>query len=340
VEQSVAGSLGVSTSPCATGAGSSWYVAEGSTALNNSMYLGLFNPFPDDAIVDFDFATEQGRTAPGAFQGVVVPARSVLSVNVGEHVRRREHVAATAHARRGRIVVGRLQLRTLPRSGLSMSLAAPAPQTSWDFPDGIVGDTVGERFHLYNPSKKEATVELALTLDQGAAEPFELKVPAGDRLTLDTSTESRVPKGVGQAAIVRSDVPIVAERTLDYVPPSPRLGLSIMLGAAGAARHWLLPDGGATDAIEEWIVLHNPGRSTARVSIVAITGAHRVALEGLDSVELPAGQRRALRLLDYVAPRPDLPLAVDASRPIVVERVISRVGRTGVSQSIAIRVAD
>ncbi|HZN13823.1 MAG TPA: DUF5719 family protein [Acidimicrobiales bacterium] len=340
VEQSVTSSLGESTSPCATAAGDSWYLAEGSTALNNSMFLGLFNPFPDDAIVDLDFATEQGRTAPGAFQGIVVPAQSVLSVNVGDHVRRREHVAVAATARRGRIVVGRVQLRSQPRAGLTVSLAAPAAQRFWDFPDGIVGDSVGERFHIYNPSKREASVELALTLDQGAAEPFELKVGPGERLTVDPGTESRVPKGVGHAATITSDVGVVAERTLDYIPPAPRQGQSITLGATAAARHWLLPDGGLTEVLEEWVVVHNTGRRAAEVSVTAITGGHRVALDGLASVEVPAGQRRTFRLLDSVAPRPDLPLAIDATQPVVVERVLARVGKTGVSQSIAIPVEE
>lgn len=338
VEQTVSGSLGESTTPCATEARDRWYVAEGSTALNHAMYLGLFNPFPDDAIVDLRFATDQGRSAPGAFQGVVVRARSVTVVTVGDHVRRRDHVSATAVARRGRIVVGRLQTRTLPRPGIALSLGAPAPQTFWDFPDGIVSDVIAERFHLYNPGRDDATVELALTLDQGAAEPFELKVPAGERLTLDPATESRVPKGVGHAATVRSDVPIVAERTLDYVAPAPRIGLSIMLGAPAPAERWMLPQGGTGETIDEWIVVHNTGRSAARVTMVSPTGGRLEAIDGLTNVRIAGGERRAFRIADSIV-RPDLPLVIEATRPVVIERVLARVGRPGVSQTIGVPVA-
>jgi hypothetical protein len=49
----------------------------------------LFNPFPGDAIVDLSFATDQGPSTPPDFQGVVVPARGVKALDVGEHVRRR-----------------------------------------------------------------------------------------------------------------------------------------------------------------------------------------------------------------------------------------------------------
>ncbi|MBA3654388.1 MAG: hypothetical protein H0W70_09365 [Actinobacteria bacterium] len=338
VEQTVNGPIGETTSPCSTTAGDRWYVAEGSTALNQAMYLGLFNPFPEDAIVDLDFATDQGRTAPGAFQRIVVGARSVLAVSIGDHVRRRDHVAVTAVARRGRIVVGRLQTRTAPRSGLTLALATPAPRTSWDFPDGITGDAVSERFHIYNPTKKDATVQLALTLDQGAAEPFELKVPAGERLTLDPGSESRIPKGVGHAATVRSNVPVVAERTLDYVAPSLRLGFSIAVGATRSARQWYLPQGGITESQEEWVVVHNRDQRAVRVSVTAVTGGQRVPLEGLTDVEIPGGQRRSFRLIDVVS-RPDLPMVVNATGPVVVERVLARVGRPGLTQTMAVPVA-
>lgn len=337
VEQDITGPLGESSFPCATAATDTWHIAEGSTALNNNMFVGLFNPFPDDAIVDVEFATEQGAAAPGAFQGIVVAARSVVSLNIGDHVRRRDHVALTAHARRGRIVVGRIQTRTAPRSGLTAGLAAPAPSGLWDFPDGIVSDVIAERFHLYNPSNKEANVQLALTLDQGAAEPFDIKVPARGRVTFDPGAESRVPKGVGHSATVRSDVPVVAERTVDYSPPAPRIGISTTLGATRTARQWLLPQGGATDALEEWVVVHNIGRRATTFTVAVTTSGRQFAIAALQDVDLPAGQRVSIRLLDFVT-RPDLPIVVDADQPVVVERVLARVGRSGVSHAIGVPV--
>jgi hypothetical protein len=337
VEQTVTSGAGESTTPCASATADHWYVADGSTALNNAMILNLFNPFPDDAIVDMDFATDQGRTAPGAFQGVVVPARSVLGVNVGEHVRRREHVATTITARRGRIVAGRLQLRTSPRNGFLVALAASAPSSFWDFPSGVVSESIGERFHLYNPGRKDAAVQIGLTLDQGAAEPLDVKVPAGERVTVDPGTEPRVPKGVAHAVTVRSDVPLVAERSLDYAPASGRSGLAGALGATSSARVWLLPQGAVTDAVEEAVAVHNVGRRAARVSIVVVAGGRRQALEGLSDVRVGPGERRAFALREVIT-GPDLPIVVDATEPVVVERFFGRVGRGGVTFSTGIPV--
>jgi hypothetical protein len=335
VEQTVAGPLGVATAACATKTATHWYVADGSTALNSAMFLGLFNPFPDDAIVDLDFATDQGHADPGGFQGLVVRGRSVLAVNVGDHVRRRDHVAVAVTARRGRLAVARLEYRTGNKPGLALTLATPALANVWDFPDGVLGDTTAERISVYNPSKVPAVVQVALTLDAGAAEPFELKVAAGDRVTLDPGSESRIPKGVGHAVSVHSDVPVVAEQSLDYGGTGPRQGLSRTLGATTSARRWLLPEGGVTPELEEWVVVHNQGTHRTHVSIFAVTQGHRVALEGVQSIALERGERRVFRMADVVT-GPDLPLEVDATAAVVVERVTSRVGKPGVSEAIAV----
>jgi hypothetical protein len=283
-----------------------------------------------------DFATDQGRTSPGAFQGVVVPAKSVVAVNIGEHVRRRDHVSATINARRGRIVVGKLQTRTQPRNGLLLTLGSPETSKFWDFPDGAISESLSERVNLYNPSKTDATVSLALTLEQGAAEPLELKVPAGDRLTLDPATEPRVPKGVPHALTLKSNVAIVAERIVDYAPGSGFNGVAGGLGATGVARQWLLPQGAASDTVDEYVTVHNTGRRTARVSIAVLADGKRNRPDGLQRVRVGAGERRTFRLADVV--RGDLPLVVDATEPVVVERLLTRLGRSGVTLSLGIPV--
>ena len=68
----------------------------------------LFNPFPDDAIVDGVFSTEDGIRQPERFDGLVVPGRGTVAVDLGDDVTRREEVAATITARNGRIVVDRI----------------------------------------------------------------------------------------------------------------------------------------------------------------------------------------------------------------------------------------
>ena len=81
----------------------------------------------------------------------------------------------------------------MPRRGESLTLGAPAPASVWYFPEGFRGDGVTERLQIYNPSSREARIEIDVLLDQGEADPVELTVPANARLTFTANEEPRVP---------------------------------------------------------------------------------------------------------------------------------------------------
>ncbi|MBW3557107.1 MAG: hypothetical protein KY454_09270 [Actinobacteria bacterium] len=334
VEHEVAGPLGLSTAPCASSASDRWYLAEGSTAREDTMLLALYNPFPEDAIVDLSFSTDQGRAVPSDFTGIVVKGGRMAVVNVGDHVRRRNHIATVVAARTGRLVVDRIQLRGGSARGLSLALAAPAPVRQWYFPEGLVADGVAERYHLFNPTGTEALVSIELALEEGAAEPFDLTIAPRERLTVVANDEERVPRGVGHAAIVRSlnGVPVVAERSVAAAAPAPRVGTADTLGSPRTGRSWLLAAGGATDTLDEWVIVLNPGTVAATVSIQGLAAGQLLPVEGLQEVAVPAGRRVAVRLTDHVK-REDLALLVRATAPVVVERGLYRVGSPGLALS-------
>lgn len=337
VEHEISGPLGFSTAPCASFASDHWYLAEGSTAREDSMRLAIFNPFPEDAIVDLSFATDQGRAVPSDFTGLVVKGGRMRVVKVEDHVRRRNNVAMTAVARSGRVVVDRIQMRGGAAKGISIALAAPSPGERWFFPEGFVTDGISERYHLYNPTDREALISLELNLEEGAAEPFDLTVPPRERLTVVSNDQERIPRNVGHSATVVSlnGVPVVAERSVTSVAPATRTGVADSLGARRTARQWVLASGAATDTVDEVVVLVNPGPEDATVVVSGLAGGQLLAIESLQEIPLPAGRRRALRLTDHVK-RDDLALLVRSSSPIVVERGIYLVGVPGLALSSAI----
>ncbi|HEX2850147.1 MAG TPA: DUF5719 family protein [Acidimicrobiales bacterium] len=338
VEYAISSSASISTAPCASSASGDWYLADGSTERDDSMLLTLFNPFPDDAIVDLSFATDQGRAEPSEFQGIVVKGGRLAVVNVGDHVRRRANIAVTASARTGRFVMGRIQTRVGPPAGASTTLAAPSPAETWYFPDGLVADGVAERFNLYNPSDREAQVEIDLSLDQGSAEPFDLTVPAHDRLTLNAQDEERIPRGVGHSATVRSvnGVAVVAEQTLATGSPAPRTGFADQLGIRAPARRWSFAIGGTSNTVDEWITVQNADPShPVRLSVTVLAQGQLLAVDGATGLDVPAGGRLAIRLTDHVS-RADLPLVVTANGPIAAVRGIYYGDRPGVAISAGI----
>jgi hypothetical protein len=338
VEQEVAGALGSSASPCASSASEHWYFADGSTTRESTMVLVLFNPFPENAIADMSFATDQGRAVPRKLQGLVVPARTIVPVNVGDFVRRRETLATSVTVRTGRLVVSKLQLHDGGgRKGMALVLGAPSTGSQWRLADGYVNNGITERLAIFNPGDTEAHVDVEVTLEKGAAEPFQLTVPAKERITLEESKEPRIPKEDPFVlnVIRRSGPQVVVERTIDAVAPAPRTGFADTIASRRVSRRWFLASGSVSPTVDEWVVVHNPGRSPVRVSFAVLAGGQRLAVDGLQDVALGAGRFAAYRIGDHLQ-RPQTPMVVDATGPVVVERSTYRNGAIGFSISYGI----
>lgn len=341
VEQVVDGPLGQDVAPCVTGPGERWHIANGVTAKDATMLVAFLNPFPGDVIVDVSAATEEGPVAPGDLQGVVVPGRSVVVKDIGEHVRRREEVSVSVQARSGRrLVVSRLQLlHGSGRSGLALTAGAE-PARSWYFPDGIVVPGITERYELFNPGDREAVVELSLAFDATEVEPFELTIPAGRRLRFTLNDQERIPKDQPHAVTIRSlnDVAIVAEQTVDAVAPAPRLGFFSSSGVRAPAEQWVIPAGGTGADLDEWVVVQNVGTRETTLSVTGLAG-QRLAIEGLDAVKVGAGRRVALRIGDHIK-RDNLPLLIRSEQPVVLVRSLYRIGKPGISLGAGIALRD
>ncbi len=353
VEHEVTSIHGHDAKPCATAASDQWHFAWGTTEREARELLVLFNPFPDDAIVDGIFSTEDGIREPARFDGLVVPARSTIALDLGDDVTRRAEVAASITARTGRIVVDRI-LR-LDESdgarGLTVQLGVPRPQGTWVFPDGFVADDVTERFVLYNPGEEVAEVSIEFVLDRpdenGIPQPIDVTLAPGTQATVDLNADGRVPAEVGHSAIVRSanDVPIVAERVLT-ASRSSRRGVTVTTGSPLEATTWSFAAGSANaDAasgplVDEWLYLLNlDPEIVVTVDVFALVGGQLLPVSQLQGVTVEAGQRLSIRIGEYVQ-RPDLPLLVRASEPLVAERGLYRSGEEERGMSNAVGVPD
>jgi hypothetical protein len=338
-ESLVTGPVGDSVSSCASSASSSWYFAEGVTTRDAADVLLALNPFPDDAVVDVTFSTEEGIVTPQALTGLLVKGQALTSINVGEFVQRRESVSVSFVARTGRLVVGRMQTfdGSVGRRGISIGLGAAAPGPVWYFPEGLVAEGLNERFQVYNPGATEAQVDLSLALETGEAEPLRLTIPRQSRLTVVAADESRIPKNVPHAVTVRSvDGPeVVVERTVDGAAPSSRTGVAITLGARLPATRWATAAGGADDNTDEWVVVQNPAGRSAFVTVNLLADGTPLLVGGFSNIEVPAGQRRAFHLNESLK-RATTPMLITATEAIVVERALYRIKAPGLGMSAAI----
>ena len=181
VEQQAAGKLDAqastvySVSPCATAPSENWYFADGSTTTEADETLLIYNPFPDNAVVDLVFADDAGVRRPPTLQSRPIAARSLVAVNVGATIQRKDLVSVGLHAKVGRVVLGRYQVySSKPRRTLVAGLATPSAGQTWTFADGerAAGDAPGSAsttFAVYNPGADDAQVTVTVLPESGSA---------------------------------------------------------------------------------------------------------------------------------------------------------------------------
>lgn len=340
VQQLIDGPLGRASSPCATAGSSQWYFTSGATLVNASVVISLLNPYPTSAVADMGFVTDQGQEFPAGFQGLVVPPNGLLTVNLGDHLRRRQTIATTITARSGRLVAWKTDVVTQPRSGepligtpagsspladpasptagVTLTLGAPATATSWAWPEGDSGNGVNEQYVIYNPGLRTAQLQLSIALDAGEAEPFQVSVGPGLVVTLTSNQQVRIPPGVGHAALLQSlnGVPVVAERTISATAPSPWYGLGEIPGSALIADDWLLPYAQTNQNHDGWLYVYNPNRVPVSGDLTGLNNGTPVAFR---HIAVGAGRRVSIHLNPLAARSLTMPLTVDMTGPVFVE---------------------
>jgi hypothetical protein len=227
VEHHVRGEHGADVAPCVTSAAPTWHLAWGSTARDARELVVVFNPFPSPATVDAVFATPDGRREPVRFQGLPVPGRSVVGIDVGHEVTRADQVAATFEVRSGRVVVERLQQfdGSLGVEGLSLAPAVPAAAGAWAFADGEASTLAPTTPPPDEVAGAPADEDAADDDAEDAAGDDAPAEDAGDRLA---TSERMVVYNPGDE---RAEVEVeVVPSTDEPGPPVPPFSLSVRAG--------------------------------------------------------------------------------------------------------------
>lgn len=329
--------------PCSTFSSDRWYFPSVTTTRDATALLTLFNPFPADAGVDLSIVLDSGVRTPTSLTGIVVPARSTRVVDLGQVVQRREQFAVRVRLRSGRVVAELAQGRNgaLGQRGLRLEPGVPAAARRWAFAGGFTGAGVSEQLVLLNPGDRRAGVAVQVTPYGGASaapEPLQAEVPAGRWVVLDLGAESRIPGDGYHAVLVDSpDAPVVAARVLAVTGapappatsgvvarPAVTSGLADGHGSPVSALRWLVP---AVDLYNPpaVVLVHNPGRGIAVVTVSLVSPSGTVPLQGADEVEVAAGDSVAvpLDLSTLGGAPPTVALEVRASSPVVTERVVT-----------------
>ena len=346
--------------PCLTGSSDRWYFPAQSTALEdrgedaetisdplpNSARLVLFNPFSSDASVDLVAAVDDGIRAPGEWAGLVVPAGTTRTIDLGERVQRRDLFSLSVTLRSGRVVAETSQtfVHDNEVAGLRMQPGVPAPSSRWGFAAGFTGEGVREQLVVFNPGDETASVVAQVTPVGGAEmppEPFELEVASRRYGVIELSDEGRVPdvgfhsiqveSSAGQPVVVGRVVRITGAPPATEAPAegepevAPRtnveLGTAIGTGSPIATTRWIVPLLSAANVHDSSVIVHNPGTEPVTVSAVTLPGeAERSELA--TDVEVPPGDGIVLRL-GATQLKGSISAEVTSTSPVIVERIAS-----------------
>ena len=311
--------------PCAREPRDVTRFAAGTTSKGSELWLALFNPFPDDAIVDVEAVTDTGRRAPGNLQGIVVPHLTRVSVPIHSSIQRVDTVATQVTVRRGRVVAEQSQYLdgSDGRKGLGLSEGAELAK-QWRFPLAVAGSGRQQRFVLVNPGSSDVTVQISFTLAAAAAvEPLSLTVPA---TSVVTPTLDRVPDNVPYTATRRASRPFLAEGIGAVGAPQPadHRGIAADPGLTTGARVWAVTPSRLAATSGDWFgVVSADGRSHH----VRVLLPQRGATQRLLATDVPASGRVLIDMA-RVTNQPDASLLVVADGPVVVERESYRPGFT------------
>lgn len=295
-----------------------WYLVGGTTAQDRFLTLRLFNPLAEDAKASVSAVSEFGPGAIPELEGLPVPGRSWVTVELGPLLPFLDTAALLVDVDEGVVVPSVIVADAKGEA----SWPGTGPATTWWFPvvtDGRLtpalelldtGDGATVVIDLYTPT---GVVRDAYSVELEAGRP--LRLPLGDL--------AAPPFGVG----LRASAPVVAAVTAvspeaepleetapgeEPAVPAPRPpGRAGTVGAAEAALRWLLPGVGGVADLTSTVWLLNPAEDETTVGLTPLGGGgspEKVVVPAGSVVGVPAAGSDE-EVVGYL---------VEASSPVVV----------------------
>lgn len=264
----------------------------GATSGVSGFEVLLVNPYSAEAVADLAVVSESGLESDSRFEGIIVPASSTRTIDMGVIVPGRDQLSVTVETRRGALI-GYGLIRS---EGQQAIWRAVAPAQDWWLPV-----PAGEGPKLITVSSSLAA-DLEYQVDLYGPEGFQEGFATG----------ILTPRGQFQLDLGELSNDAMAVRVSASSPVVTTLfmrsngGYGITSGSPVDALTWLLPAAGAGAGGTGQLVLLNSGVDVVEVEVRALTlGA------STDTLQLAAEQVAVLAMTEVTGYR------VDASGPLV-----------------------
>ena len=119
---------GVAAEPCAADASRRWFLADGTTQLEEEAYTIVTNPFSRSAVLDVVLYTaDQAPVRHSELTGLLLPARRSLAIHLNERLKGEPVVAVSIEATVGRIAAASLGISGGSRVRSALGWTGPSP---------------------------------------------------------------------------------------------------------------------------------------------------------------------------------------------------------------------
>jgi hypothetical protein len=191
----------------------SWYFAEGCTRRFFESYVLVCNPGDEDAFVTIDFYLNEGSLRHeylvGAHSRVTVPIAAQGGLDNTE-------MAFSVYADHPVVAERSVYYDLDSHRGGHATLGSPVSSHNWYFAEGYTDGAFDTYILLSNPSFETARVEVVFQREDGAVFGQGYMIPPQRRVTVSVDSLPGLERD-SFSIVVRSDVPIMAERTMYFV---------------------------------------------------------------------------------------------------------------------------
>ncbi|HEX2152695.1 MAG TPA: DUF5719 family protein [Acidimicrobiia bacterium] len=266
---------GMAASSCGPGSPDPQVVLGGTTTEGHAYTVVLTNPFAGSATVDVLAASEVGTESEPALEGIVVPPRSVVPVDLHSLLPGRQLISAAVITNQGQIAVGALHgsgedISAMGGAGPSLDWYAPVP--------GLEGVSV--TLVLYAPGTAEVPFQLDVYAPEDVFEAaHEDVIPARGQIAVPLAD---LLEGPGAIRVVSAG-PVVAALRLER-----ETGNAVVPGVPVPGPAWLLPGAGRLGAAQ--ILVFNPGQVAVSARLLAGSGGE------VETFDVPASTMVAVTL--------------------------------------------
>ena len=207
------------------------------------------------------------------------------------------------------------------------SAGAREPADKWYLAEGYTADNFDEYVLVQNPGKSPVTVNMTFMREGDTPVTAAFNVAAESRFTLNVKD---VP-GLRHASVstkVEATGDVICERSM-YFNYNGLVGGHNAMGVTEPARRWYLAEGYTAQSYDTYVLIQNPGASTAKV---VANFMRPDGYFGIVQVNIPARSRKTIKVDDVPGfESAEVSTEINSDVEVIAERAIyfDAGGRTG-----------